>query len=431
MNPFNLQSLNLDSQEPGNTALETLIMQMLEIKEDKRPADTDAVKQELQHIQQMRQVAKPVINPPSQVSVSPVDSPALTAPDQQQSLVVSQHGDGQYITINEALQTALSGAFILVKAGVYKESLMLNKNIEIIGNGPKEQIILESNDSHCVVMQTSHASIRGLTIRCQAGQESKQYHALDILQGQLFIEDCSITSNSSACIVIHHAAANPTIRYCTIYGSASNGIAVYDDAQCTIEYCDIFECSESGISIATGGNPVFRHCTIHHSQQHGVLAHENAQGTFEDCDIYNNRYSAVVMASHSNLLLLRCQLHHNQQYGINIYQKGKGSIQDCDVYSNMFDNITVTTGSTPYFYLCKIRDGEQSGVAVKENGKAVIEYCDISNNRSANISISSGGVLLIRYCKIRDSQQSGIHVYDDGQGTVEYCTFTGNAHTAV
>ncbi len=432
LNPFNFQSLNLDPQEPGNNALETLIMQMLEIKEDKRPADTDAVKQELQHIQQMRQAAsaKPVINPPTQLSVPPINNSAPTALDLQQSLVVSQHGDGQYITISEAMQTALPGAFILVKAGVYTESLVLDKNIEIIGNGPKEQIILESNNDHCVVMQTSHASIRGLTIRCQAGQESRQYHALDILQGQLFIEDCSITSNSSACIVIHHAAANPTIRYCTIYGSASNGIAVYDDAQCTIEYCDIFECSESGISIATGGNPVFRHCTIHHSQQHGIFAHDNAQGTFEDCDIHNNGYSAVVMASHSNLLLLRCQLHHNQQYGVNVYQEGKGSVQDCDIYSNIFDNVIVTRESTTYFYLCKIRDGERSGVSVKEKGKPVIEYCDISANRSANISISSGD-LLIRYSKIRDSQQSGIHVYDDGQGTIEYCTFTGNAYTAL
>ncbi len=432
LNPFNFQSLNLDPQEPENTALETLIVQMLEIKEDKRPADTGVVKQELQHIQQMRQAAsaEPVINPPTQLSVPPIDSQALTAPDQQQSLVVSQLGDGQYTTISEAIQVALPGALILVRTGIYTESLVLDKDIEVIGNGPKEQIILESNDNHCVVMQTSHASIRGLTIRCQAGQESKQYHALDILQGQLFIEDCSITSNSSACIAIHNAAANPTIRYCAIYGSASNGIAVYDDAQCTIEYCDIFECSEPGISIATGGNPVFRHCTIHHSQQHGVFAHNNARGTFEDCDIHNNGYSAVVMASHSNLLLLRCQLHHNQQYGINIYQEGKGSIQDCDIYSNTFDNVTVTTGSTPYFYLCKIRDGEQSGVSVKEEGKPVIEYCDISANRSANISISSGD-LLIRYSKIRDSQQSGIRVYYDGQGTIEYCTFTGNAHTAL
>ncbi len=433
LNPFNFQSLNLDPQEPWNNALETLIMQMLEIKEDKRPADTDVVKQELQNIQQMRQAAsaKPVINPPTQLSVPPINNSAPTALDLRQSLVVSQHGDGDYITISEAMQTALPGAFILVKAGVYKESLMLNKNIEIIGNGPKEQVILESNNNHCVMMQTSHASIRGFTIRCQAGQESRQYHALDILQGQLFIEDCSITSNSSACIAIHHAAANPTIRYCTIYGSVSNGIAVYDDAQCTIEYCDIFECSEPGISIATGGNPVFRHCTIHHSQQHGVFAHDNAQGTFEDCDIHNNGYSAVVMASHSNLLLLRCQLHHNQQYGVNVSQEGKGSIQDCDVYSNTFDNVTVTTGSTPYFYLCKIRDGEQSGVAVEDNGKPVIEYCDISNNRSANISISSGGDLLIRYSKIRNGQQSGIHVYDGGQGTIEYCTLTGNAYKAL
>ena len=430
LNPFNFQPLNLDPQEPGNTALETLIMQMLEIKEDKRPADTDAVKLELQHIQQMCQAAsaKPVINPPSQVSVSPIDSPALTSLDQQQSLVVSQHGDGQYITISEAVQIALPNALILVKTGVYKESLVLDKDIDIIGNGPKEQIILESNDNHCIVMQTSHATLRGLTIRCQ---ESKPYHALDIPQGQLFIEDCSITSNSSACIAIHNAAANLTMRYCTIYGSASNGIVVYDDAQSTIEHCDIFECGEPEIRIATGGNPVFRHCTIHHGQQHGIFAHNTAQGTFEDCDIYNNGYSAVAMASQSNLLLLRCRMHHNQQFGVNVYQEGKGSIQDCDIYSNVFDNVTVTTGSTPYFYLCKIRDGEQSGVSVKENGKPVIEYCDISANRSANISISSGGDLLIRYSKIRDSQQSGIHVYDGGQGTVEHCTLTGNVYKAL
>jgi F-box protein 11 len=433
LNPFNFQPLNLDPQEPGNTALETLIMQMLEIKEDKRPADTDDVRLELQHIQQMRQAApaETVINPPSQVSVPPINTPAPTALDLQQSLVVSQHGDGQYATISEAIQIALPNALILVKTGIYTESLVLDKDVDIIGNGTKEQIILESNDNHCVVMQTSHASIRGLTIRCQAGQESKPYHAFDIPQGQLFIEDCSITSNSSACIVIHNAAANPTIRYCTVYSGASNGIVVYDDAQSTIEYCDIFECSEPGISIATGGNPVFRHCTIHHSQQHGVFAHNSAQGTFEDCDIYSNGYSAVVMASQSNLLLLRCQLHHNQQYGVNVYQEGRGSIQDCDIYSNTFDNVVVTTGSTPYFYLCKIRDGEQSGVTVKENGKPVIEYCDVSANRSTNISISSGGDLLIRYSKIRDSQQSGIHVYDGGQGTVEYCTLTGNADKAL
>ncbi|HET8911438.1 MAG TPA: serine/threonine-protein kinase, partial [Ktedonobacteraceae bacterium] len=65
LNPFLFQSLDLDPKRPGNAELETLIMQMLEMYEDKRPTSAKVVKQELQRIEDMQEVA---VNQPARLA---------------------------------------------------------------------------------------------------------------------------------------------------------------------------------------------------------------------------------------------------------------------------------------------------------------------------------------------------------------------------
>jgi F-box protein 11 len=429
--PFLFQPLELDSQVPGNSDLEALIMQMLEMKEQKRPENTSVIKQELQRIQQLRlatQVKRVVAPPPVIVPLAPL---APVTPDLRRSIVVAQHGGGEYTTIGEAVKNAPPDTFILVQPGVYSESLVLDRDIEIVGSGAKEQIILASEESHCVIMQTDRATLRGLTLRCQAGQKSSQYNALAIPQGQLLVEDCAITSNASACIAIYNAATKPTIRYSSIHSGTSNGIVIYDNAQATIEYCDIFQHSQPAISITGGGTPTFRHCTIRDNQHYAIFVHNNGQGSFEDCDIFGNKNTALFITTQSNPLLLRCQLHGSSYYGVEVRQEGKGSLQECAIYENAYDNVLIATASTPYFYLCKIHDGQQSGVSITNNGKGTVEYCEIYAHRSANISIASGANPLISNCKIYRSQQSGIHIYHEGRGTITNCAITENMDGAL
>ncbi len=455
LHPFLFQPLDLNPQVPGNAELERLVMQMLEMKEEKRPTNAYAVQYELQHIQDLYrtqpilQVSKAAIQgtglvdttassasqpsiPTNQTKILKIeqaDDEAIVIPQPGQSFIVSQRGNGDYTSIGAAIQHASPGALLLVKEGIYRESLLLDKAVDIIGNGPKEQIILESNDNHCIVMNATHATIRGLTIRCLA--RNRHSHALDIPRGELFIEDCDITSNSSACIAVHNAAARPTIRYCTIHDGTSNGITIYDYAQGIIEYCELFQNAQPAIGIASGGNPIFRHCTIRDGQHHGIFVQEGGQGTFEDCEIATNAYAAVAVTSQGSPLLLRCQIHHNQRGGMNIYQKGKGSFQDCDIDANAPDNITIATDSTPYFYLCKIHDAARYGILVQEHGKGTIEHCEISANAAANIRIASGGDPLIQYNTISRSGHSGVQVDEDGQGTIQHCTITENTRGAL
>lgn len=433
LTPFLFQPLELDPNIPGNAAIEALIMSMVELKVEKRPASTENIRGELQRIQQMRQdqqaskkrLARRIPPPP----------PASTSPgislEPQQSIIVAQQGGGQYTTIGEALQHAQANAFILVRPGTYQESLRLEKEVTIIGNGPKEHIVFESSESHALEMQTSHATIRGLTIRCRAGTSKQSYHALAIAQGQLMVENCDLTSKAGACAAIQGENTNPTLRYCTLHDSSEHGILVSKDAWGTFEHCDIFASSWAAVCIARDGNPMFRHCTLHDNQQEGVIVEEGGQGTFEDCTIYNNGSSGATVRAQSNPLLLRCQVHHNQRYGIAIQDRGQGSFQECAIHANGADNVLITSISTPYFYHCNIFESSQSGVLIKDQGLGTLEYCDIYRNQLANISITTGGNPRIAHCTIHEGKRSGIAISASGKGHIEQCTFSGNAEKAL
>jgi F-box protein 11 len=434
LNPFLFQPLGLDSQISGYAALEALIMQMLEMQESKRPTNIDIVRQELQRIQQML-LSVPILGIPTRPTVLVPSDTTQAVPvslaDPPPSLIVAQHGGGNYTTLGEAIQNADPGAFIFVHEGVYRESLVLYKDVEIMGNGPKEQIILESNNNHGIVVQTNRAVIRGLTMHCQAGKTTGQYHALVVLKGEVLVEDCDITSQSASGVVAYNPETKLMIRYCAMHHSAANGLAFYDDAHGTIEYCDIFQNDQSQVTIVTGGNPVFRHCTIYDSPEHGISMRNKGQGTFEDCDIHHNADSGIAITSHSNPLLLRCRIHHNQRYGVTVRQEGKGSLQDCEIYANTADNVLIATESTPYLYLCKIHHSEQCGITIKNNGQGTIEYSEIRTNKLANIAIASGGDPLVHYCTISDGEQDGIMVDDSGRGTIDQCNISGNKGQAL
>ncbi|GCE24192.1 protein kinase domain-containing protein [Dictyobacter kobayashii] len=438
LTPFLQQPLELDASQPANVALEKLVMQMLELKEQQRPQDAMIVKQELQSVQQMLQSAsiKRIVQPmQAAVQSSPVTTTSqatmlLTTLAPRPSIIVDQHGGGNYSSLSEAIQQAEAGSFIFLREGLYKESIILDKPVEIIANGPRDRIILESDDTHCVVMQTTTATLRGLTIHCPAGPTGKTSYAINITEGELFIENCDISSASSSCIAIRNANTNPTIRYCTIHDSANHGITIAQNARATIEYCDIFHHPRAGIHITSGADPVLRHCNIYNSERYGLLINEQGRGTFEDCDIHHHGYAAATISTQSNPLLLRCQLHDNQKYGIEVLQEGQGSYQDCEIAGSGIDNVSISTGSTPYYYLCRIHDAQQHGVKVSDNGLGILEYCDISTSQQANVAITSGGNPQFQRSTIHKGLDYGIAVFEGGHGTIERCTLAANAKGA-
>ncbi len=275
------------------------------------------------------------LNPAPPVS----SSPAIPS----DAVIVAKIGPADYRTITSAIQNSPEGVQIVVRPGLYRESLVLDKAVEILGDGPIMDIVLESIDGPCLWMQTDYAVMRGLTLRSRAGMVGKEAYAVKIPQGRLVLENCDITSDSWACIAVHNTGTDPIIRSCFLHNSEEGGVCVYDNAQGTIIDCDIFANALSGVEILTGANPTVQSCRIHENQA-GVFVYENGQGTLIDCDIFANTHAGMVTLTGGNPTLSRCRINRNGYEAVRVYRNGGGTVEDCDLTGNKYSAWNIEEG---------------------------------------------------------------------------------------
>lgn len=119
------------------------------------------------------------------------------------TVVVDQHGQGDYATITEALEAVKAGTRILVRPGVYEEGIVIDKFVEIRGDGERKDIVIEASGKATVLFQANNGRIANLTLRQAVGSK---WYAVDIAQGRLELKDCDISSKDFSCVAIHSGA---------------------------------------------------------------------------------------------------------------------------------------------------------------------------------------------------------------------------------
>lgn len=443
--PFQFADLQLDHL-PSGSDLATLVAEMVEMKREKRPASALEVRQRLEQIALQLGIKLPQPasspdtphTPPPIMPATPlvtVQYPAVPPPVPASTngpdLVVDQSGAGQYRTINEALTVASPGQRILVYPGHYRESLLLDKPVELIGTGPRAQIIVEGIYGSSVRMRTTQATVRGLTLRHKS--TSKPAHVVDIRAGQLLLEDCDIRSGSpaSAGIFVQNAAANPIVRHCRIHDSTAEGIVFDQEAKGTVEDCEIFGNQASGLVIKNNADPLVRRCHLYNGAGNGIYIYANGKGTFEDCTVTRNLWAAVAIENGGNPLLCRCEIADGKGPGIYVSRRGRGTLEQCQIHSNAQTGVVVLQTGDPLLRQCKIYDGKQAGIYVHRKGMGTFEECDIYNNVAAGVEVKKEGNPVLRRCIIHDGKQAGVDVYDKGLGIVEECDIYNNAFSGI
>ncbi|MGB0384578.1 MAG: right-handed parallel beta-helix repeat-containing protein [Ardenticatenaceae bacterium] len=346
------------------------------------------------------------------------------------TFVVSQRGGGNYKTISEAIQNAAVGSLILVRPGLYAESLVIDKALEISGDGPLKDIVVQSVDASCLRMQCQRAEVRGLTLRARVGPKSKQFYAVDIPQGELLLEDCDIRSDSLACVAIHGADATPVLRRCKIHDGQQAGVFVYDNAQGKLEACDIFANVRAGVVITQGANPLVQNCRIYDGKANGVYAYYKGQGTIEECQIFGNAYAGVAIKQGGNPVVRRCEIHDGLQSGVRVYKDGKGTIEECEIFGNAEAGVEIKLAGNPVIRGCKIHDGQQDGIFVGENGQGTIEECEIFSNAHAGMRIGQNANPVMRRCQIKRNKYQIVKEDKNSVIRLEKGNLTGHAHSA-
>lgn len=169
-----------------------------------------------------------------------------TAEPTGRTIVVAQDGSGDVLTITEGVALALDGDTVLVRPGVYEESVVITADITLAGEGPREEAILETpadgpqssdnriNGGYALQLDETAATVRGLTLRGE--------HSRLVINGgaptveDLYLKDVDLAfpGDSSFVSAIHiNAGSQAVIRDSLLEGGGE--IAIWDDSSPIIE----------------------------------------------------------------------------------------------------------------------------------------------------------------------------------------------------
>jgi parallel beta-helix repeat protein len=202
--------------------------------------------------------------------------------------VVDAFHRGDYATIGAAIKAARPGDRILVRPGLYQEGLVVDKPLEILGDGPAHDIEVQARGANALLFKAKIGRVANLTLR-QADVKDDWY-GVDITQGRLELEDCDISSQSLSGVAIR-SRADPRLRRNRIHDNKQAGVLVYANGLGTLEDNDITANGEAGVEIKTGGNPTVRRNRINRNTC-GVHVYERGRGVIEDNDLASNAKGA-------------------------------------------------------------------------------------------------------------------------------------------
>jgi parallel beta-helix repeat protein len=340
-------------------------------------------------------------------------------------LIVSKLGPEHFHSISEAIQKARPGARILVLPGLYNEEIVLDKALEIVGEGRLADVIVQNTSgSSCLTMRTDYAVVRNLTLRGRAALVGKNVVTVSIPQGRLVLENCDVSSDSDACIYVHGTLANPIIRFCEIHDSVSgSGFFCDKQSEGVIEDCNIHSNTQAQVLIQSGSSCVFRRCHVQKGKSAGVIVRDKGHGTFEDCLIRDNSFSGIEIQSESNPAIYRCEIHSNGMWGLLFGKKSKGLADRCYIHSNGQSQaqVEIREESEPTIRQCKISGGNGVGISIQSKAKGLLEECDIADAAGVGIWIGEESDPTLRRCVIHDGKVNGVVISGRSKGTLANC----------
>lgn len=363
----------------------------------------------------------PAIIPPPVPAPAPAPVPAH-APA---AVVVSAAGDGDFQSVGEALRHAPPGARVLVRPGLYAESIVIDREVELVGDGPREEVVIMGVDASCLRMRADRARVAGLTLR-GAGRGGAAFFAVDITRGRLALEDCDVTSETLSCVAVHGPAAEPSLRGCRIHDGADSGVYFFEGAAGLVEDCEVYGHANVGVAVTGGARPTLRRSKIHDGADAGVVVWQEGTALVESCDIYRQRRAGVGVSEGGRITLSACRIFEGENSGVFVHQGGEARLDACELFGHRAAGAAVTTRGKLFLDGCDLRDGLDSGVFVGEGGQALLQECDVRGHAGAGVAVGAGALAVLRRCRVNGNGHAALGVAAGGKANVEESDLTGN-----
>lgn len=220
-------------------------------------------------------------------------------------VVVADDGSADCRTITEALAAVADGGEVRVRPGVYREAVHVDRTVTIVGDGPREKVVIQSAKGDCLYLEAGRVTVRNLRLDCRASPEA-EFYAVDVAAGEATLEDCDLASQSLACLGVHGKGTRAIVRNCRIHDGNDAGVFVYEGGVADLQGCEIFGNKGGNVVVWAGAGVSLRRCVLHGSPDVGLDVRKGGRAALVECRISRNKGGPFNVVRKANVTLLRC-----------------------------------------------------------------------------------------------------------------------------
>jgi serine/threonine protein kinase len=230
-------------------------------------------------------------------------------------------------SVSEAVRVATSGMTVYVLPGEYRESVVVDKDVTVVGYGftstggigVEESAlgakIIGSNAGPALTV-TSKATVRGLRLE----NASEEVNTVEVTGGSGWvIEGCRVSGTSGLNMYLIQnyggiviSGGKGTVRSCTVCGCVGNGIVVGASSDVTVERCMVIRNNENGVIVSGKAYALLIECDCMENESCGITTFNTCSFMAGHCRFMNNGAFGVCRGESSSVLLRDCTLSGNK-----------------------------------------------------------------------------------------------------------------------
>lgn len=233
-----------------------------------------------------------------------------------------------YATIQEGInaEETLSGHTIYVTAGVYRENLVINKSVSLVGQNRSNTIITVKEPRNLIYITVDNVKITGFSIR-----ESAYGYSSIHLWGS---ENSTITNNnvSGSYYGIHLHNSTNNIIYNNLIADCEYGIRLYDSTNNNLS-TNVITNNKNGVHLDVSRYNLISKNNISSNLWNGVYLYGSSENIISQNVLDSNEARGIRLHNSKDNTLSQNMISNNQQ-GLHLYHSIDNLISDNTISNN-------------------------------------------------------------------------------------------------
>ncbi len=368
------------------------------------------------------------------------ESESTVAPPPVRPFRVSKGKEGTHTTIQAAVAMAEEGETITILPGNYVESLKLERNIKLMGEGnPNDIVIVGQTDSAISIAGGVEVELANMTFEGNAS-DSQKFNTIDIRGGSLKLKQCNVYSRTYDCVKVQ-ANCELQADVCNFRSTAHPAINAQKARNVLVTNCSfdikpqMLEEKSIPIGIQVIHSPGSVHnCTFNGTGEAVGIHWKNASGlitiansTFSSCGtgvilqdcpqvLFSGEKLTSLIGCPNGILMQRCS---GEIHGVKIWgSKGKTAIR-------IIDDGELATEPSVLLADCDIQ-GYNVSLSV-EQAFASVDRFQSTASETAGVQLAGHSKLLMANSNLTQSELSGILI-EDATAEFKNCVISENRY---